>query len=137
MVFRRFTRGRPDVVAGEIDVLPAERREVGEKVIGNMFGLAQGSDRTVQVAGIPQGDSRDEQVEAGSAVLLVLVRAVADFTKPMNKDGARQAVARLALVELAAGVAAQLRVLDPIKGEQSAFQPAEFAQRCATPFCLG
>ena len=79
-------------------MLPAERRQVGEKVIGNILGLAHDSDRAVQIARVPQGDGRDEKVEAGSAVLLVLVGAVADFAEPMNKDGARQAVARFALV---------------------------------------
>ena len=95
MVFRRLVGGRPDVVAGEIDVLPPERREVSEKVIGNVLGLAQGSDRAVQITRVPEGDGRDEKVEAGSAVLLVLIGAVADFAEPMNEDGARQAVARL------------------------------------------
>jgi len=84
MVFRSLVGGRPDVVAGEIDVLPPERRQVGEKAIGNVVGLAQGSDRAVQIAGVPQSDGRDEEVEAGRAVLLVLVSAVADFTEPMK-----------------------------------------------------
>ena len=60
-------------------------------------------------------------------MLLVFVGAVSDFAEPVNEDGARQAVARLALVELAAGVAAQFRVLDPIEREQGAFQPAQLA----------
>ena len=110
MVFRRLVGRRPDIVAGEIDVLPPERRQVGEKVIGNALGLAQGSDRAVQITSVPQGDGRDEKVEAGSAVLLVLVGAVADFAEPMNKGGARQAIARFAFVELAARVAAQLGI---------------------------
>jgi hypothetical protein len=58
---------------------------VGEKVIGNIFGLAHGSDRSVQITRVPQGDGRDEKVETGSAVLLVFVGAVADFAEPMNK----------------------------------------------------
>ena len=98
MVFRRLVGRRPDIVAGEIDVLPPERRQVGEKVIGNALGLAQGSDRAVQITSVPQGDGRDEKVEAGSAVLLVLVGAVADFAEPMNKDGARQAIEGIASV---------------------------------------
>jgi hypothetical protein len=35
-------------------VLPTERREVDEKAVGNIFDLAQGGDRAVQIAGIPQ-----------------------------------------------------------------------------------
>src|SRR3954467_2005284 len=123
MVFRCLGR-RPDIVAGEIDVLPSERREVSEKVVGNVLGLAHCSDRAAQIAGVPQDDGRDEEIEAGSAVLLVLVGAggdeeveagggvllvlvgaVADFAEPMNEDGTRQAVTCLALIELAARVA--------------------------------
>jgi hypothetical protein len=74
-------------------VLPAQRREVGKKVVGHTLSLAQGVDRVVQIAGVPQGDGRDEEVEAGSAVLLIFVGTVANFAEAMNKDGARQAVA--------------------------------------------
>jgi hypothetical protein len=74
-------------------VLPAQRREVGKKVVGHTLSLAQGVDRVVQIAGVPQGDGGDEEVQTGGAVLLVLVGAVADFAEPMNEDGACQAVA--------------------------------------------
>jgi hypothetical protein len=50
-------------------------------------------------------------------MLLVFEGAVANFAEPMNEDGTRQAVAWLTLVDLAAGIAAQLRVLDPIERE--------------------
>ena len=55
---RRPTRRNRRV---RIDVLTRERREVGEKVIGNIFGLAHGSDRSVQITRVPQGDGRDEE----------------------------------------------------------------------------
>ena len=74
-------------------MLPPERRQVGEEVIGNVLGLAQGSDRAAQIAGVPKGNGRDEEIEAGSAVLLVLVGSVADFAEPMNEDGTRQTIA--------------------------------------------
>jgi hypothetical protein len=54
-------------------VLPTERREVDEKAVGNIFDLAQGGDRAVQIAGIPQDDRGDEEVQAGGAMLLVFV----------------------------------------------------------------
>ena len=41
-------------------------------------------------------------------MLLVLVGSVADFAEPMDEDRARQTVAGLALVQLLAGLAAQL-----------------------------
>jgi hypothetical protein len=40
-------------------------------------------------------------VQAGSAVLLVLVSAVAELAEAMNEDGPRPAVACFALVECA------------------------------------
>ena len=55
-----------------------------EKVIGNILHLAQSGDRAVQIVGVPKGDGGDQEVEAGRAVLLVFVGAVADFPEPMN-----------------------------------------------------
>ena len=42
-LFERF--GRPDVVAIEADVLPAERSDVGEQLVGQRFALAGCSPR--------------------------------------------------------------------------------------------
>jgi hypothetical protein len=67
---------------------------VSEKVVGNFFGLAQGGDGAVQITGIPQDDRGDEEVQAGRAMLLIFVGAVANFPEPMDEDGVRQAVAR-------------------------------------------
>ena len=66
-----------------------------QQVIGDIFRLAQGGDGAFEVSGVPQDDRGDDEVEAGSAVLLVLVGAVTDFAEPMNEDGTRQAVAGL------------------------------------------
>jgi hypothetical protein len=52
---------------------------VSEKVVGNFFGLAQGGDGAVQITGIPQDDRGDEEVQAGGAMLLIFVGAVANF----------------------------------------------------------
>ena len=38
--------------------------KVSKKAIGNVLGLAQGRDGAVEIAGVPQGDGRDEEVEA-------------------------------------------------------------------------
>jgi hypothetical protein len=107
-VFRHALRGLPDVVAGQVDVLPAERREVGEQLVGDVLQLTKSGDSTLQVARAPQDDGGDEQIEAGGAVLLVLVRAVADLTKPVNKNRARQAVAGFALFRLSKALAENL-----------------------------
>ena len=92
MVFRQLIGRDPDVIAGEIDVLPAKRGEMGEEVIGNVLDLAHGGDRAVQIAGIPQDNRRDEEVQTGSPMLLIFVSAGANFPEPMNEDSPRQAV---------------------------------------------
>ena len=81
-------------------MLPAKRGEVGEEVVRHVLGPAQRSDGLLEIAGVPQDDSGDDQVEAGCPVLLVLVGAVTDFSQAVDEHGARQAVARLAFVQL-------------------------------------
>src|SRR3974390_2316629 len=98
MVFRDLFRGCPDVVAGEVDVLPAEWRQVGEKLIGNVLDLAEGGNSTFKIAGVPEDDRGDEEVQTGRTMLLILVCAVPDFTKPVDEDRPSQAVARLTFV---------------------------------------
>jgi len=112
MVFRRILPRDPDVVAGEVDVLPAQRREMRQEMLGDIFRLTQGRDRSFEVSGVPQDDRGDDEVQAGSAVLLVLVSAVADFAEPMNEDGARQTVAGFPLVQLLTSLAPQFGILN-------------------------
>src|SRR6516162_6682783 len=126
-IHRPLVCSRPDIVARQIDVLPTKGRQMSEKVVGNFFGHAQGGDGAVQITGVPQDDRGDEEVQAGGAMLLIFVGAVADFPETMKEDGARQAVARLALVEFTARIAAQLRVFDPIERKQGALQSAQLA----------
>jgi hypothetical protein len=53
----------------------------------------------LEISRVPQDDCGDEQVEAGGAMLLVLLGPVSDFTVPVDEHRARQAVAGFALVE--------------------------------------
>jgi hypothetical protein len=63
--------GRPDVVAIEADVLPAERGNVGEQLVGQSFGLgAKLGNGVAEVDGVPEGDGGDREVEAGGTVAL-------------------------------------------------------------------
>ena len=50
-------------------------------MVGDILDLAQGGDGALEISRVPQDDGGDEQVEAGGAVLLVLVGAVADFAR--------------------------------------------------------
>ena len=69
-VFRCSVGRRPDIVACEIDVLPAERGQVGENFVGDLLDRAQGGGRAARISGVPQDDRRDEKVQAGGAMLL-------------------------------------------------------------------
>src|SRR5215471_3820285 len=137
MVFRDLFRACPDVVAGEVDVLPAERGQVEEELIGNLLDFTEGGDSTFKIAGVPQDDRGDEEVQTGRPILLVLVCAVPDFTKPVDEDRPSQAVARLTFVEFAAGPAAQFRILQPVERGQCALQPSRSRSAAATPFWRG
>ena len=79
MVFRHGLLHAPDVVAGQVDVLPAKRREMGQQMVRRVFDLAENGDGAFQVSRVPKNDGRDEEVEARGAMLLVLISAVADF----------------------------------------------------------
>ena len=59
---------------------------MSEKVVGDVFDLAQGGNGAVQITGIPQDDRGDEEVQAGGAMLLIFVGAVANFPEPMDED---------------------------------------------------
>lgn len=67
---------------------------MNEKVVGDVFGLVQGGDGAVQITGIPQDDRGDEEVQAGRAMLLIFVGAVANFPEPMDEDADSDEVAR-------------------------------------------
>src|ERR1700735_2484259 len=54
----------PDVVAGQCDVLPSERGDVGEKIIGNDAALStQMLDDTLEVDGVPVDDRRSNEAQ--------------------------------------------------------------------------
>jgi len=74
----------------------------------------------LKVAGVPQDDGGNHQIQPGRPVLLVFVGAVADFTQTMDEDGAGEAVSGFALVQLMAGLPAESRILQPVEGEQIA-----------------
>ena len=67
-------------------MLPAERRQVGQQRIGDVFDLSQSIDGAFEISGVPKDDRGYEKVEAGGAVLLIFVCAVADFAEPADKN---------------------------------------------------
>lgn len=57
--------GRPDIVAVEGDVLPAERRDMSEQIVTDSLTTgAQLSNGVAEVDRIPKDDGRDDEIEA-------------------------------------------------------------------------
>ncbi len=73
-------------------MLPAQRGQVSQQMVGNVLRLTQRGDGALEVSRVPKDDRGDEEVEAGSSVLLVFVSAIADFAEPVDEDCPRQAV---------------------------------------------
>src|SRR5215218_7643385 len=92
----------PGVVAGQVDVVPGQRPDVGEDLVGYIVPMAaQGEDGLAKVAAVPEHDGGDEQVQAAGTVQLAFVGAVADLPEPVEEDGLAEVVAGLALFRLA------------------------------------
>ena len=66
---------------------------MGEEAVWNVIDLTEGGDGALEIPGVPENDRRDDKVQARSAMLLVLVGSVTDFTKPVNEDRSGKAVA--------------------------------------------
>jgi hypothetical protein len=64
-------------------MVPAERGEVSGQLVRNILGLAENGNGALEVPRVPQDDCSDEEVQARSAVLLVLIGAVADLAEAM------------------------------------------------------
>ena len=93
MIWTEGNRCFPVVIAGKINVLPAEWRQTGQIILCWMLPLiAKVIDSALQVGGIPQNDGRDEQVQTTGAVALVLIGAVADFAQPVEEYGAAECI---------------------------------------------
>jgi len=76
----------PVIVAGEIDVLPAEWREMHQVVGLRRHALApQVIDRALQVHGIPQNDGGHDEIQATRTVALVFIGSVADFAETIER----------------------------------------------------
>src|SRR4051812_8069521 len=94
-VWAKVGVGAPEVIAREVDMLPAERREVDEQRIRHRVATAmQGVQCAPEITGVPQGDGGRDQGQAAGTVLLGLGRAVARAAEPMEHT-ARASALRL------------------------------------------
>jgi hypothetical protein len=79
---------------------------------------AEPVDGTIEMDRVPVRNGRDDQVEPGSAVLLVLQGAIDDAALLVGEHGLGEDVAGFALVEPGMAALTQLGALQPIEGEE-------------------
>ena len=81
----------PDIVAGQIDVLPAKGKKTRQKRIVHIPPVfAQCLNRPLHINRIPKDNGADDEIESARTVALILVTAVAEFTEPVQEDGTSQ-----------------------------------------------
>jgi hypothetical protein len=73
---------RPNVVAIEGDMLPAERGEAGQQKIGDWLALpAQFGNGTAEIDGVPEDNGCHGETEPGGSIPLVLKGTVSYFAE--------------------------------------------------------
>jgi hypothetical protein len=128
--FRQMRLAIPGVDAGQIDVLPAQRRDVFQQRVWNGSSCSlQVRDRAVDIDSIPVYDRTNDEIETGGAEGLTLERSVTDLATLVEEDGAFEFVRSLALVESSLTAPAQCRARIPFDHEQRSLDAAQFPQR--------
>ena len=115
------------VVACQIDVFPAQGRQMGQiagcRIIFLPFKMI---DSALQIRRITKNDGGHDQIQPARAVTLILIGAVADFTEPVEEHRSAKRILLLTLVEPDVAATTQLGILQPLQREQCTFQFAEF-----------
>ena len=91
--------------------------------------LPQCIDSTIEIDGVPQYDSKDDQVEAARAITLVFEGSIAKFALAVKEDRPGQCVSGFALVEPYLNALSEFGILHPFEHEQGAFYAANLSQR--------
>ena len=120
----------PQVVSGQVDVLPTQRRQVLQQVrIHEMALVARERTRgAVEIDRVPQHDGGRYEVQPAGSIALLLEAAVADLTKAPKEHRARQRIARLAFVQASMYAPPELNTLQPVEDEQSSLDTTELTQ---------
>ncbi len=64
-------------------MLPAERRDMSEKIVTDPFSIgAQFSNGVAEIDSVPEDDGRDDEIEARSPIALIFEGPVADCIPP-------------------------------------------------------
>ncbi|KDE19010.1 hypothetical protein BJI49_10125 [Acetobacter pasteurianus] len=105
----------PEVIPGQVDMLPPQRREMLEQIRRNGSSLTFEMPHCgSEIGGVPQYDGAGDEIERARPMSLGLQSVIADPAGAMEKDGALEGVLGLSLVQLAGGAAAFFGELDPV-----------------------
>src|SRR5215203_509274 len=119
----------PEIVAGQVDVLPAERGDVSQQSVRNdLATAAQGVESPLEIDGVPEGDCGGNEREAARPMLLQRGGPVPEPAEPVKADGASERVAGFAFVELDRCLPTQVRLVQPVQREQRPLEAADLAQ---------
>src|SRR5271155_5880622 len=83
----------PKVVTGQVDMLPPQRCQVREQLVGNDLTLAaQRIDGASEIDRVPQDDGGNDQIEATGAMLAAFIGLVAEAAEAVEADGAGERI---------------------------------------------
>jgi hypothetical protein len=120
---------RPDIVSGQIDVIPAERRQPPKTLIVDIdatpLKVVNGAS---EITAVEQSNAGSDEIERRRAMRLPVVVAVTEPTEPMERDGAGQSVPSLALVQHVGRISSQPFVFYPVECVERALDAPDLAE---------
>lgn len=110
-------------------MFPAERSDAGQEPVRDVDTLSsQMIDGAAEIDGVPEDDSRGDEVEPGRPMPLVLEGAVAQLAEAVEEYGSRERIAGLSLIEVRAGATPKLWIVRPVEHEQGSLDPPDLSQ---------
>ena len=88
--------GVPQIIAGEIDVLPPDGGKVSKQRVRDDFAAtAEVVERTSEIHGVPEGDGGGDEREPACTVLLRFGRTIAQPAEAMKADSASEGIPQI------------------------------------------
>jgi hypothetical protein len=91
----------PVVIAGQPDVIPAERSHVSKQRVVDGTTFPECIHGSLEVHRVPERDGGDHEIQTAGSVALIFIGAIPDLTQPMEEHRPRERVPRLSLVGMA------------------------------------
>ena len=91
---------RPNIIAIEIDMLPAEGSDVFKEFIGNIFAItAELFHCSTEIHSIPEGHGGYGEVETRSAVALIFKGSIPQLSMAVKEQRSGQGITGFSFVE--------------------------------------